>query len=63
MQNGYLDDIDVDQVKDFQGKLGEFLSTRKESVLAAIRDKKELTDEIVGDLKSAIEDFKATYKA
>ena len=63
MQNGYLDDIPVDKVKDFQGKLAEFLTTRKASVLGAIRDEKALSDSILADLKSAVEDFKETYKA
>ena len=63
MQKGYLDDIPVAKVKDFQGKLAEFLTTRKASVLAAIRDEKALSDSILADLKSAVEDFKETYKA
>ena len=63
MQNGYLDDIDVDKVKDFQDKLAEFLENRKASVLAAIRDEKALTDGIASDLKSAVEDFKTSYSA
>ncbi|MFT4547814.1 MAG: F-type H+-transporting ATPase subunit alpha [Pseudoalteromonas tetraodonis] len=63
MQNGYLDDIPVDKVKDFQTKLVEFLENRKASVLASIRDEKALTDGIVSDLKGAVDDFKATYKA
>ena len=63
MQNGYVDDIPVDKVKDFQTKLAEFLETRKASVLAAIRDEKALSDGIVSDLKAAVEDFVATYKA
>jgi len=63
MQNGYIDDVDVDKVKDFQTKLVDFLETRKASVLTAISDKKALTDDIASDLKAAVEDFKATYTA
>jgi F-type H+-transporting ATPase subunit alpha len=62
MQNGYLDNIEVDQVKDFQAKLEEYLTTRKESLLADIAREKALTDGIVSDLKSALEDFSKTYK-
>ena len=47
MQNGYFDDIEVDQVKDCQAKLEEFLTTRKESLLADIAKEKALTDGIV----------------
>ena len=62
MQNGYLDSIEVDQVKDFQAKLEEYLTTRKESLLADIAKEKALTDGIVSDLKSALDDFAKTYK-
>ena len=61
MQNGYIDDIPVEKVKDFQAKMEEYLTTRKESVMAKIREEQVLSDEIVDELKSAIEDFKTTY--
>ncbi len=63
MQNGYFDDVAIDKVKDCQAKMEEFLTTRKEAVMGKIRDEKELTDEIVSELKAAIEDFKGTYSA
>ncbi|MEC7862527.1 MAG: F0F1 ATP synthase subunit alpha [Verrucomicrobiota bacterium] len=63
MQNGYIDDIPVDKVKDFQAKMEEYLTTRKESVMAKIREEQVLSDEIVDELKSALEDFKTTYDA
>ena len=62
MQNGYLDNIEVDQVKDFQAKLEEYLTTRKESLLADIAKEKALTDGIVSGLKSALDDFSKSYK-
>ena len=46
MQNGYIDDIPVDKVKDFQTKMDEYLTTRKESVMAKIREEQVLSDEI-----------------
>lgn len=61
MQNGYLDEVAVDQVKDFQGKLEEYLSTRKESLLTKIREEQALSDDIVSELKTALDDFKASY--
>jgi F-type H+-transporting ATPase subunit alpha len=63
MQNGYVDDVPVDKVKDFQAKMEEFLTTRKEAVMAKIREQQVLSDEIVDELKAAIEDFKSTYNA
>ncbi len=63
MQNGYFDDVPVASIKDCQAKLQEFLITRKEAVVAKIRDEKALSDEIVSDLKQAVVDFKSSYKA
>jgi len=61
MQNGFMDDVPVDKIKDFQLKLQDYFATRKDAVLAKIRDKGAITDEISGDLKAALGDFKASY--
>jgi F-type H+-transporting ATPase subunit alpha len=62
MQNGYLDQVPVDRVKEFQLKLQDFLSTRKESVLAQIRTKKALDKDLEAELASALNDFKTTWQ-
>ncbi len=62
MQNGKFDDVEVDNVKDFQKKLQEYLETRKDDLLAEIRQEKALNDSITGGLEQVFEDFKSTYK-
>ena len=62
MQNGYMDDVPVDRIKDFQGKLLEFIGTRKDAVLASIRDKKALDKENEPQVKAAVEEFKGTFR-
>jgi F-type H+-transporting ATPase subunit alpha len=62
MQNGFLDDVAVDKVKDFQLKLQDFLTTRKEGVLGKIRDKAAIDDDISADLKAAVGEFKSSYR-
>ena len=62
MQNGFLDDVDVDKIKDFQNKLMEFFNTRKSDLLAKINEKKAIDDTITAELKSALTDFKSSYK-
>ncbi len=62
MQNGYLDPIPVDRVKEFQTKLQDYLQTRKESVLASIRAKKAIDKDLEVELASALNDFKATWQ-
>ena len=62
MQNGYIDPVPVERVKEFQTKLQDYLQTRKESLLASIREKKQLDEELESQLKSALEEFKATWR-
>jgi F-type H+-transporting ATPase subunit alpha len=62
MQKGYLDPIPVDRVKEFQLKLQEFLSTRKEEILNKILAKKQFDEEIEKDLAAALDEFKVLFK-
>jgi F-type H+/Na+-transporting ATPase subunit alpha len=61
-QNGYLDQVPVARVKEFQNKLTEYFTTRKGQLLAKIGREKELSDELKGELKAAAEEFKQTWK-
>jgi F-type H+-transporting ATPase subunit alpha len=63
IQNGHFDDVPVASVKDFQNKLQDFFVTRKDAVLAKIRDKGAVDDAITEDLKTSLADFKQGYKA
>jgi F-type H+/Na+-transporting ATPase subunit alpha len=60
MQNGFIDPVPVERVKEFQNKLQDFLETRKESLLASIRQKKQLDAELEANLKATLEEFVAT---
>src|SRR5881397_465105 len=40
VQNGYVDAVAVEKIKDFQNKLSEFLSTRKTELLAKLQKEK-----------------------
>ncbi len=62
VQKGYFDDVPTEKIKSFQDRLQDYLATRKESLLAAIRERKALDEEIENGLKTAYEDFKASYR-
>jgi F-type H+-transporting ATPase subunit alpha len=62
MQNGHLDAVTVDRVKEFQMKLQDWLGTRKESLLRAIREKGQIDQDLESQLKSALEEFKTTWQ-
>ncbi len=61
-QNGYLDQVPVARVKEFQNKLTEYFTTRKGQLLAKIGREKELSDELKAEIKAAAEEFKQTWK-
>jgi len=62
MQNGQLDDVAVEKIKDFQAKLTDFMSTRKAALLEKIRVEKALGDAVVAELRTALAEFKAGYR-
>jgi len=59
--NGYLDDIDVEQVSEFETKFLAFLRESYSDVLEGLKREKDLKPEIEEDLKSAILDFKKIF--
>jgi F-type H+-transporting ATPase subunit alpha len=61
--NGYLDDIAVEDVRRFEAELYSFLDNSKPEVLQAIREKRELNDEIRNQLKNALNEFKQRFQA
>ena len=62
MQNSFLDDVAVEKVKDFQNKLTEFLTTRKQALLDKVRKEGAINDALAGELKAAVGEFKQTYR-
>ena len=62
MQNGYFDEVPVDRVKEYQTKLNEFMVTRKDAVLKAVRDKKQIDKEVEELLRAAADEFKSTWR-
>ena len=62
VQNGLLDDIPVDRVKDFQNKLTDHLTSRKSELMIRIAKAKALNDALTAELKSALTEFKQTYR-
>ena len=59
--NGYLDDLPVNKVGDFEKGLLLFLRDQHADLLAEIRDRKELKDEVKASLKSAVDAFAKTF--
>jgi F-type H+-transporting ATPase subunit alpha len=62
MQNGLLDDVAVEKVKDFQNKITDFLNTRKPALLEKVRTEKAFNDALAAELKAAVTEFKQSYR-
>src|SRR5258708_7123041 len=62
MQNGFLDPVPVERVKEFQTKLQDYLQTRKEALLRSIREKKQIDQDLEAQLKATLDEFKATWQ-
>jgi F-type H+-transporting ATPase subunit alpha len=62
VQNGYMDDVAVDRIKDYQAGLMDFLGTRKADVLKQIIKQGALSDALTAELKAAADQFKGTWK-
>jgi len=63
MQKGYYDSLDLKKVTAAAVSLRGFFATRKDALLTKIRTKAALDAEIEAELKTAIDEWKATYNA
>ena len=59
--NGYLDDLPVSQCRDFEHELYDHLDRQQDGVLAKIRKRKALDDELTAEIKSTLADFKERF--
>ena len=62
VQNGYVDNVPVERVKEYQAGLTEFLTTRKSELLGKIVQEKALSVALTADLKAAADQFKETWR-
>ena len=57
VQNGHMDKVPVDRVKEFQGKWADFLTTRRAPLLGQVAEKKVLDDALGKELAEAMGEF------
>jgi F-type H+-transporting ATPase subunit alpha len=61
--NGYLDEVPVEKLRQYEEELYRFLESRKGGLLASIADKKTLDDEIKNQLNAALVEFGKEFAA
>jgi len=59
--NGYLDPIPVDQLRVYEIELFQFLETRQTALVAALREKKQIDDDVKKALNAALEEFGKSF--
>jgi F-type H+-transporting ATPase subunit alpha len=60
-QNGFVDDVPAEKIKDFQAKLMDYMTSRKADLLGRIAKEKALSDTLAADLKAVVTEFKQAY--
>ncbi len=60
--NGYLDDIPVNKVTDFESKLLASVSTTHSEMVKTLAKEKNFDDKMEAEMKEAIADFKKSYR-
>jgi len=60
--NGYLDDLEVDQVKDYENAMHDHMEAYHENVLTELKETAELTEDIEEELKMALAEFDESFK-
>ncbi|NNE66253.1 MAG: F0F1 ATP synthase subunit alpha [Pyrinomonadaceae bacterium] len=58
--NGYVDDVEVEELKRFEGELFEFMENSNPGTMQGLREKGKIDDDIEAELKEALGDFKKT---
>jgi F-type H+-transporting ATPase subunit alpha len=61
--NGFVDQLEVSQLKRYEADLFRFIETRKPEVFKQILEKKQLSDDVKELLNAALEQFKGEFAA
>ncbi|MCS7315683.1 MAG: F0F1 ATP synthase subunit alpha [Bryobacteraceae bacterium] len=61
--NGYLDDLPVEQCRPFEDELYRFLDNAHPGVLAELREKKRIDDELRARMHAVLKEFKERFVA
>ena len=62
VQNGYFDDVEVDDLKNSQAAITTFLQDRKADLLKQITTVGQVNDEVKANLKAALDEYKSANK-
>jgi F-type H+/Na+-transporting ATPase subunit alpha len=61
VDRGYMDDVELDKVGDFEEALQAYMGSSHADLMKSIEDNPEFNDEVESKLKAAADDFKANH--
>jgi F-type H+/Na+-transporting ATPase subunit alpha len=61
VDRGYMDDIDLEKVGDFEVALQAHMESKHSDFMKSINDKPEFNEEVESKLKAALDEFKASW--
>ena len=61
VENGYVDDVELEKVGNFEAALHNFMHSERKELMAQIQEKPEYTDEVASALKDSLEEFRKNH--
>jgi len=61
--NGFLDDIAINKIKDFETGLLQYLDNQGKTILQSIKETKDITEQTEQDLKNLISEYKSIFSS
>jgi F-type H+/Na+-transporting ATPase subunit alpha len=61
--NGFLDDLAIEDLREFESQLYKYVDTSQPGLLNSIMEKKQLDDELKGQIKQVLGEFKERFVA
>jgi len=59
--NGYLDDLNVEQIREFEAELYKYIDSMNAKLLDAIMQKKTIDDDLKADVEKTLKEFKQRF--
>jgi len=59
--NGYLDDLEVEQIRSFEAELYKYVESANPKLLQTIMEKKNIDDALKAEFKKTLDEFKQTF--
>ena len=60
--NGFLDDIEVEKIRDFEKAFIQHLKLKEKKLMSEIAEKKELDEKLTKELEKVVQGFQKTFK-